>query len=586
MGILTRRTQWTPHLTSALFFLILSLIVTQVSSTVCAVGCIPKGQRCVCGTKDGYPFSGHVICGKDGNSSKLRSVVTCLTPYNENESLIVAGACRPLTAIAEPEIVNLTIYFELPSTHEELNEKWCSPVSRTGTLCGQCINGTAINIHSVSYQCIPEHHCHSGLMWYLLGEIGPLTIALIVIFVFQPKLVTPSMNAFILFAQTVSLPNKLAGVGIGLSTTFQKPLTWPQYVFQAVYGMFNLQLSWVLFPKLCVGPARKFDMLTVLALQYVTALYPLAFGILLLISFELYHSNYRLIVHLCKPVMECLARCRLRFKLSTSPLDSLATLFLLSFIKITNVSIFILLYVPLYDINGTVKDFVLFYDGSVSAFGVHHLPYAILALVMLTVFTIAPTTILFLYYMRCFRWILFKFGFNSKVINAFADIYQAGYKNGTDGGCDCRFFAALYFIIRALFTFFMAMLDISTRFAFASIVVGIFMLSLFLIATPYKKTVHNVLDGIYFSYATVVITLYTYCEVLLSFAYAVESYRNAVLALNILLLAPAIFHPIFLLGLACHRRKIPSVLQKKLTGQFEESKMFERGRFYMDLREE
>lgn len=566
--------------------LLLSLITPHGQSASCAVGWVPKDQGCVCGVKDGFPFGGHVICGTDGNSSRLRSVVICLTMDNQNKSLIVAGACRPLTAALEPDILNFTVYFELPSTAEALNRKWCSPLNRTGTLCGQCMNGTVINIHSVTYQCIPDTDCDKqGWMWYIMGEIGPLTLMLIVVVVFQPAFVTPSWNAFILFAQTVSLPNKLAGVNIGFSAAFNKPLTWPQCIFQGVYGIFNLQISWLFFPTLCIGPTNRYDILTVLSLQYVTALYPLAFCVLMYLCFELYHSNCRPFVCLCRPVLKCLARCRRCFKLSSSPLDSFATLFLLSFIKITNVSIFLLLAVPLYDISGTVTNYVLYYDGSVIAFGRHHWPYAILALVMLTLFTITPTVILFVYYSKPLRRILYKYGFYSKVLNTFVDIYQAGYKDGTGGGRDCRFFAALYFIFRVLFTLFMAMVDINIMFAFMSILVSIAILNLFLIFRPYKKMVHNILDGLFFSYTTTVTTLYAYCEVILSFMFSMESYRYAVLSVNLLLLFPAIFQVIFLLALVCHHHKMPSKFWSKLIGQSKESNGFESGSSYMQFRE-
>ena len=135
----------------------------------CPVGFVDEGHGCVCGADNWLPFGSSVACSEDKNSSNMR-FLSCLTIDFSNTTAVdvVAGYCA-LAAQHVAETYKWNIYTKLPSDPAELDAFMCQPIRRTGTLCGECVNGTAINIHSVTYKCISTSRCgQSTWIFYLL----------------------------------------------------------------------------------------------------------------------------------------------------------------------------------------------------------------------------------------------------------------------------------------------------------------------------------------------------------------------------------------------------------------------------------
>lgn len=84
-------------------------------------------------------------------------------------------------------------------------------------------------------------------------------------------------------------------------------------------------------------------------------------------------------------------------------------------------------------------------------FGKDHLPYAILAIVMLILFGVLPICLMFVYPCRCFRFLLNRCHIRRHVLHTFMDSFQGCYKDGTEPGTwDCRWFAGLYLLLRII----------------------------------------------------------------------------------------------------------------------------------------
>ena len=151
----------------------------------------------------------------------------------------------------------------------------------------------------------------------------------------------------------------------------------------------------------------------------------------------------------------------------------------------------------------------LYYDGTVEYLGRTHLPYAILAISVLLVFTLLPILLLCLYPCRCFQRFLNKFNVNSQVLHTFMDTFQGCFKDGTNGTRDCRYFASLYLITRVAthlgFTLAVVFNNISILVALLLTVV---MLLSFL--HPYKKHIYNYVDILLL--ICIIITLVTLWE--------------------------------------------------------------------------
>jgi len=150
-------------------------------------------------------------------------------------------------------------------------------------------------------------------------------------------------------------------------------------------------------------------------------------------------------------------------------------------------------------------------DGSVEYFSEQHVPYAILAITVLLVFAVLPILLLCLYPCRCFQRFLNSCHFRSQALHTFMDAFQGCYKDGTNGTRDCRYFAALYLILRVAVHFLLIYSSITYTNAVTTAVLAI-MILLLSCFQPYKSTLHNQLD----------IFLFTCTVVFMSSAYYLQ----------------------------------------------------------------
>ena len=135
---------------------------------------------------------------------------------------------------------------------------------------------------------------------------------------------------------------------------------------------------------------------------------------------------------------------------------------------------------------------VLYYDGSVEYFGADHLPYAVLAITVLLVFTVLPILLLCLYPCRWFQKFLNSCHLRSQALHTFMDTFQGCYKDGTNGTRDCRYFAAIYLIVRVAVHLSLVIASVDNNSSLiALLVIVVLLLSAF---HPYKKQLSNQLD--------------------------------------------------------------------------------------------
>ena len=215
-------------------------------------------------------------------------------------------------------------------------------------------------------------------------------------------------------------------------------------------------------------------------------------------------------MYLWKPFRRLFIYFGKQWNVKTSIVEVFATFLLLSNVKFLSVSFDLLTPTEVYNINGSSLGLFLYYDASIAYFGKEHLPYAILALVVLLIFVLLPIVFMLLYPMRCFQRCLDHCGVRWHALHIFVDAFQGCYKDGTNGTYDCRYFAALYLITRfTLFVVYAFTVDVLFY------AVGQFLLIVFAmliaIIQPYKAefAVYNKVD-------TVLILLLAlwYCTVL------------------------------------------------------------------------
>ena len=139
-------------------------------------------------------------------------------------------------------------------------------------------------------------------------------------------------------------------------------------VFTLFYDFWNLNLLRSIIPGICLNVTT----LQSLALDYLIALYPFALGSFSYFVIKLYDSKISFIIMLWRPFRALLANVRETMDIRTSVIDSFATFFLLSSIKIISVTGDLLVSTQIYRLGSNTSDFTyygLYYSPTVAYFG-------------------------------------------------------------------------------------------------------------------------------------------------------------------------------------------------------------------------
>ena len=145
-----------------------------------------------------------------------------------------------------------------------------------------------------------------------------------------------------------------------------------------------------------------------------------------------------------------------------------------------------------YSKNGEHKTF-LYLDASIEFMSKEHLPFAILASVLLFLFTMFPVLLMLFYPCRRFQSVLNRCNLNFQSLHTFMDVFMGYFKDGTDGTRDCRYFAAIHLVLRILLMFGSILLSLPVMPIFICLILllGIMLLSLF---RPYKLQRNNIIN--------------------------------------------------------------------------------------------
>ena len=443
-------------------------------------------------------FGGKVKCSRDGFLKVLNRAGWIVTCYND---ILVAGFDPyPWKINSDPYI--------LPREGSDFchwTQNVCEDVNRKGTLCSQCMSGYTVSVNTYDLKCVPDKECN----WFLtlLAVLGPLTIFYLIVFLFRINAAAPYISLVILLAQILST-RQVADIfilcNISKSNIANKFLI-------SIYSVWNLDVLQVYMPPMCLG--KHFGNLQVLAFQYLIALYPL---ILVLVTYalaELHARQWWCVYWLLWPIVKLFKVLRISIDPMRSIMNTFATFVLLSVTKFTIVSVNILGYVNLIDINGTVVAKAPLYDGGTKYFSAEHLPYAILAIVVLLFCNVLPLLLLFLSPMRSFQRCLRSCCCSFRCVhfvNTFLEVFQGHFKDRVSHHRDYRFVAGLQFLLRLLVLVIYSIIHLPELISLISAVIFLLWTVVGLMLKPYKRELHNVLEAILSTYYVIANLLIQY----------------------------------------------------------------------------
>ena len=388
-------------------------------------------------------------CDGFENRNALRVLDCNCVTYDEELNQTEVGLCIYTCVNHKTRFID-EVYHLLPPNTSDWNDFTCGKFNRTGSLCGKCNmeDGFYPRAYSFDVTCIQCTNGKSNWWKYVLSAYLPLTLFYLVILFFKINIHSSQLHGYIIYSQIISLPAFSQHL---YRATQGKPLVFHVVkVLASLYGIWNLDFFRMYNPGICL----QTDTLATLALDLGVAVYPLLLMAVTYMMISLYDYNFKLLVILWKPFRDFFSLFQRNLDIRTSIVDAFATFLFLTNVKFLSVCFYLLVpvkvyhfVVPEHHVNYTWR---LYHDATVPYFGAAHLPYAILAIVVMFFFVLTPTLIIIAYPIKvchkCFN-LLPRRG--QLFLHTFMDSFQGCYKDGTELGTrDCRWFSSMIFILR------------------------------------------------------------------------------------------------------------------------------------------
>ena len=393
----------------------------------------------------------------------------------------VVGRCLVIVNHGEKVQGTDELYSKVYPNISEQDRQTCGYLNRQGRLCGECKEHHYVSAYSYDMKC---YNCTSGLwssvVQYVCIAYLPLTVFLCMVVLLRISVTSPSMNVLVFFCQMLALPVSLRY--LLQQSRHHHSLTIIKILF-TLYGIWNLDFFRSVVPPICL----PLNIMQIIALDYLVAVYPLVLLVCFYVLLTAHDRGWRPIMWLWRPFHRCTARLRQRWNLRHSIIDSFATFFLLSYMKLLNTSFDLMIYTKVYNKCGGWVGHFLYYDATIKFLGSQHWPYACLAIIVLLVGILLPLALLLLYPMQWFQRCLNRCRLNCQALHIFMQCFQGYYRDRTDGGRECRYFAALYPAFR-IATFVFYGLTLSNLFFVAFNTLSIAVAITIAIVWPYKAS--------------------------------------------------------------------------------------------------
>ena len=459
--------------------------------------------------------------------------------------------------------VNDSKYITLPLNGSALDSFFCASQNRQGVLCEECAEGFGVPLLTGTYRCENCTEGYNGLVKYFALQFIPITVLFFFIMLTQISVTKPPLSSFVLYCQFVALPYGMSDVSVRVLFEENAAVWTVTRVMLTLYGVWNLDFGIYLLRPFCVS--SSIESLQSLALEFVSPFFSIVLIIITYSAIELHSRNFRPLVWLWRPFNKYFARFRKSWNPRASVIDVFATFLLLSYTKLVTVSAFLLQRMTVFNMTAhppVEVERVAHLDPSISYFGREHLPYAVVALLIL--FTAALLPLLLISHFCCQavnrcrccrvcsprRW---------QGFHVFIEKFNGYYKDGTvEGSRDYRWVSLQPFALR------IGVFILSDQFLFPHYLVyffrsiSFFGLALFIaIVQPYQKQYMNTVDALLMANLGLLALLYTALKHFIHF----HSLEYAVLSVVFVIMASI---PQLVLGLIVCYKICKSVFRKRV----------------------
>ena len=335
----------------------------------------------------------------------------------------------------------------------------------------------------------------------------PLTVFYCVVLVFRINVHSTYLQGYVLYSQAVTA----LYVACNLVILVKEDQLWIKYLAYStgtLYGIWNLDFFRFFSADICLQTGS----LATVTLDLVVAIYPL---FLILITYGMilmYDRKVYVIVMVWRPFKAFFSLFERNWDFKSSLIDAFSTFFFLLSIKCMSACADFLLPVRVYQVVSPLhmhSEYRLYYDASIPYFGIRHLPYAILALVVFFIVGLLPILLLLIHSFKFCQSFFVIFPPTWKIyMHTFVDTIQGFYKDGTETGThDYRWFAGFIFGARIMFMIMYGVMLNESVFVAVSAILVLFSI-VFIIADPYKAN-YNHLSSYFVIFILLNASIYT-----------------------------------------------------------------------------
>ena len=419
------------------------------------------------------------------NQVSLLSQGFC-TFYDSEEDIIWVSRCP----FSFPERATKNAMFVLPSNASELNSVVCGNLSREvkGPLCGRCTNNTGPSIYSVGVECVS---CSPiNILYYILLQYLPSILIIILVIVFRPNITSPPMATYVLFCNCTVLYSRL--------------IVW-HYIRRSISNLIKTAITlsavWsfdaLLFisPPLCISPSiNEFH---IPFLEFLATIFPF---LLLLLSYaliEMHAKNFRPIVALWRWCSRVYVNFYRAWNPRSSMIQAFASLFFLSYAKLSYLVFEILEWSEAKTSNGKEKQIMLYIDPNIPFLSTTHALLISFSLAVAVFVFLPPLLILVVYPTSLYRKISHCISLKWKLrIKTYVETFHGSFKDGTNGTRDYRSLSGWLIILCGWFPLLLysIVMIVSDNFLIASYTMVICFCAvafLCILGQPYKETLAN-----------------------------------------------------------------------------------------------
>ena len=393
---------------------------------------------CACSSNDTFPLTCH--------SDQSIVIQPCSCTYYDPAplNLTVVGSC--FFSCYEYSGTTMEIFSSV-QFNEDICDKYGS-LHRTGRFCGQCDSSYGLAAYSYEImQCIPcQNYGYKNWIKYFAVALIPLTVFYILAVLLSFNVTSSSLNGIVLAMVIQCILSPVQMTLIHGNRGIQRFHVILTTLFSIICTV-NLDFFRFVYSPFCLHP--KANVLQILSLDYIVALYPFLLIFITYVLISAHDKQYRLVVWMWRPFKMCVRQYRNTWNIRSSLIEIFATFILLSSVKILGVSFQILSITTTHDVagNNLKQQYYCGYDANIEYFSPTHLPYALLAIAISSIFVVLPFLLLAAYPCRCFHKCLNHCGPRFQVLHVFMDAFQGSYRTQPH---DMRYFSAFYLFLRML----------------------------------------------------------------------------------------------------------------------------------------